>query len=398
MSTDQTPLQQFTPDPNRLFNNFRDFISGVTGRVLNTAASAGIDLEWLTQSPLNTQPDGDVWVYQYVEAYSKGSLGERYGFRDPRGKRPIRDGSPSPEVQFKTGIYVVGEPTDEIEHRISDIDNSRLITLFDTDVYAGYMSGFGFSERDVYVQRERVSAREVEAKGYGLGVPWFEVEAYDEDGNLSGLADGYFNPFSTVTKIIDWERGEDPPQQEVWKFGSRQKHESGDRYQISPPPKTPARERAKNATGKTAIINGFPVGSVLDGGRLRLKVEYRSPNRAKFTSRKQIIEGSGTPYQALSEGANLYKVRETDDQLIFSTKPPEGFDAPDPEDISPDAVGVETGTDEVTEILLDDDEPTEWVVETDKREDLPPDGRTGRMLGLYDPIVTRDIERGTDLI
>jgi hypothetical protein len=170
------------------------------------------------------------------------------------------------------------------------------------------MDGFDFQEKRTYTQEERVSAREVDQKGYGLGVPWFEVEAYDEDGSLEGYADGYYNPFSKEVTETVVERGEEPPQREVWRFGARHSHGSGDRYRIAPEPDTPARERAKQAAGKTAYINGQPVGSILQQGRIQLKTEYADPSRASNASRKQIIE-SGTPYQALIEGARLYKVR-----------------------------------------------------------------------------------------
>jgi len=397
MSSEQQPITEYTDEPDTLFGDIRDYVGGLYGRVQNTLADVGLDLDWWSKPPFNIQSDDDVWVYQYVVAYCKGDLGGRYDF-DPEGGQSVRKGSPSPEIQFKTGIYVLGEPTDELERRIRDIDNPRLVTLFNTDVYAGYMDGFGFSEKNTYIQREKVSAREVQQKGYGLGVPWFEVEAYDEEGKLSGVADGYFNPFSTETETTVIERGEEAPQQEEWDVGARQKHESGDRYQIAPEGGTQARKRAKAAQGKTAVINGFEVGSILDGGRIRLKVEHKSPARATYASRKDILSGSGTPYQALSEGANIYKVQETDDRVIFSTKKPSGFNAPDPDDISPDAVGVETEVDEVTRILLDDDEPTQYTVETDTRDGLGPSGRSGRMLGLYDPIVVRDIENGTELV
>jgi len=396
MSSNQRSLGDYVEDPNTLFGDVRDYVGGLYGRVQNTLADVGLDLGWWAKSPFNLDTDEDVWVYQYVVAYSEGNLGDRYDF-DPETGASVRKGSPSPEVQFKTGIYVFGEPTDPLERRFRDVDNPRLVTAFNTDVYAGYMEGFGFSEKNTYIQREKVSAREVQQKGYGLGVPWFEVEAYDADGDLSGYADGYYNPFTTETSSTTIERGEEIPQQETWQVGARQRHETGDRYQISPPGNTGARERAKAAQGKTAVINGFAVGSILDGGRIRLKVEHKNPSRATYASRKDILSGSGTPYQALSQGANIYKVQETDDRVVFTTKEPRGFDAPDPEDISPDAVGVEVEVDEVTRILLDDDEPTQFTVETDTRDDLP-GGGTGRMLGLYDPVVTRDIERETDLV
>lgn len=391
MSDNQTILDEWGDDPDRTPGGIRDHLTGLRGRIRNMVADAGLDTDWWGKSPFDLSLDEDIYVYQFVTAYSKGTLGDRYDFDGGKGKRPARTGSPSPEVQFKTGVYVIGEPTAKLERRIRDIDNGRLVTLFNTREYATYMAGFGFSERRTYTQRETVSAREVKQKDAALGMPWWEVEAYDKDGDLQGYADGRFNPFTTTTTIVDWERGSPIPDTEVWKVGKRHHHDSGDRYQISPPGNTGARDRAKAAAGKTAIINGFKVGSLLSGGRIRLKVEHASPSRAKYASRKDILGGSGTPYQALSQGANMYKIRETDDEVVFSTTKPRGFTAPDPDDIAPDAVGVETGSEEITDIILDDDEPTQFTVEYDN------DGNEGRFLGLYDPPVVRDIESGTVL-
>lgn len=390
MSGRQSTLRELTDSPDDPVGGLRSYLNGLYGRVRSRLGDLGLSLDWWGESPFDISTDRPIYVYQYVTAYTKSELGERYGFGKGRGDRSAREGSAAPEVQFKTGIYVLGQPTDGLERRIRDIDNPRLVTLFNTREYATYMEGFGFSEKNTYVQREEVSAREVQNKGYGLGVPWFEVEAYDEEGSLQGYADGFFNPFKTETTTIDYERGEEPPQHEVWKVGSRQYHDSGDRYQIAPPAKTGAKERAKNASGKVAYINGLPVGKVLGGGRIRLKVAYKNPARATYNDRATLLEQTGTPYQALSQGANIYKVQETDDRIVFSTKPPRDFDAPDAKDISPDAVGVEKTSEQVTQIIIDDDEPTQFTVETDEEE--------GRLLGLYDPPVVRNIDRGTELV
>jgi hypothetical protein len=387
MSGEQTQLVEYVGGEQ--FNqDIRDYLAGVAGTLRNTVRDLGFDLDWWGRDPFDPDVEGEIHVYQFVQAFSKGRLGDRYDFDS---QESARQGSPSPEVQIKTGIYVIGEPTDELKEHIRTISNPRTVTLFNTREYATYLAGFGFMERKTYTQSEEVSARDVRQKGYGLGVPWFEVEAYDEDGSLEGYADGYFNPFETETQTIRWEQGEEPPQHEVWKVGSRQSHETGDRYQLSPEGNTPAKDRAKAAAGKTVILNGFPIGSVLQGGRARLKTQYKNPNRAQYASRKQILEGSGTPYQALSKGANIYKVEETDDTLVFSTTEPErDYDPQPPEEISPDAVGVESGSREVTEILLDPDEPTQFVVETDEDQ--------GRLLGLYDPPVVREISEETSLV
>lgn len=387
---DQNTLTDYVEEPDALFGDVRDYVGDIYGTIRNRASTFGLDLDWLSDQPRDAEIDDseDIWVFQYVVAYSKGSLAQGYAWGDD--KAPVRDGSPSPEVQFKVGIYVVGEPTDDLKNRIRQIDNPRLVTLFNTDVYQGYMDGFGFEEKKEYEQNERVSAREVEQKGYGLGVPWFEVEAYDEDGSLEGYADGYLNPFSRDVVERVTERGAEPPQREIWQFSGRQSRGNGQyRYRVKPQGNTGAKERAKKIAGKDAYLNGHYVGSILSGGRFQLRVEYDNPNLASRASRKQIIE-SGTPYQALSEGANVYKVREESDKVIFSTTKPADWEADDPDQIDPDAVGVERQVEQVTEILIDEDEPTQFTVETDEND--------GRLLGIYSPIVVRDIERETDLL
>lgn len=391
----QQRIEDFVSGSSSVFDDVGDYLGGLYGRLRSGLSELGLDLDWLSQMPGEANsdigPDDELWVYQFVTVYSGGSLADGYPFSENTDHAGgVTAGSPSPEVQFKTGVYVLGEPEDAFERRLREVDNPRLRTLFNTGVYAGYMDGFGFTQKETYIQREEVSEREVAQKEYGLGTPWFEVEAYDEDGSLAGYADGYFNPFSTETQTERTVTGEEPPQSEVWKFGARQSHSSGDRYQISPPARTNARKRAKAAAGKTAYINGMAVGSILQRGRIRLKVEYANPERASYASRKQIIDQTGTPYQALSEGANLYKVKEDDNGVYFSTVEPQGFEAPDADAISPDAVGVEVTETVTTEIFVDEDDPTTFIVETDEQQ--------GRLLGLYNPVVARDITEGSDFV
>lgn len=378
-------------DPNALFNDAQDFLGGLVGRVQNRLRDVGIDLDWLSQSPREIDEPGDIWVYQFVVAYSKGALkGEKN-----RGERAL-EGSASPELQFKTGIYVIGEPTSDLENRFRTIDNPRLRNLFNTGPYAGYIDGFGFSESATYVQRESVSVREVEQKGVGLGVPWFEVEAYDEDGELSGLADGHFNPYSTVTIPGEPARGEAPPEQEVWSVRSalNKARGAGGQWDVGPSGRTGASERTRteDIRGKSVYIGPFEIGTVTKRGTAWLRRQYE--NGGQYADKATITSQSGIPPQALQKGANLYKYRETEDAIYLSTSEPADFSPTDPAEVRPTQTGIEGGAEDVTEVLLDDDEPTQFTVKTDKRENLPPDGHTGRLLGLYDPVVVRDITRG----
>lgn len=378
-------------DPNARFNDVRDYLGGLFGRIRNTLSDIGFDTTWWGKSPFEVEPAGDIWVYQYVVAYSKGKLGDRYQFGGSKGNRSTRRGSPSPELQFKTGIYVVGEPTDDLERRIRGVDNPRTRTLFNTREYESYLDGFLFTERREYVQRERVSAREVDQKGYGLGVPWFEVEAYDEDGRLEGYADGFFDPFTTETETITTTTGAPEPEQEVWRVqtGLNEARGAGGQWEIGPDPNTGARERAKRIRGKTVHVGPFDVGQVTKRGTTWLRREYAGAG--DYADKSTITSTSGIPAQALQKGAKLYKYRETEDAIYLSTtKPRTGFRPLSSEDISADAVGVETTSEEVTSILLDDDEPTTFTVESDESD--------GRLLGLYDPPVVRDIANGTVVV
>lgn len=391
--SEQVGLDRFV-DPDSTLGGINDYLSGLYGRIRNRVQDVGLNLDWWGESPFDVDSDDDVWVYQYVVAYSKGDLGDSYAFDPNVGANSVRKGSPSPEIQFKTGIYVLGQPTEDLERRFREVDNPRLVTLFDTREYAGYMTGFGFSRKETYIQREAVSAREVEQKGYGLGVPWFEVEAYDEEGNLEGYADGFLNPFTTETTIEEWQTGAEPPQQEIWRVrtGLKRNRGTGGQWEIGPTASTKAskRVRSDSVVGKDVYIGPFRIGTVTSRGTVWLRREY-GERGGEYDDKATIISRSGIPSQALQKGARLYKYRETDSSIHLSTtRPPTGYQPVDPEAVDPNAVGVETGSEQITEILLDDYEPTQFTVETDDD--------AGRLLGLYNPPVVRDIENGTELV
>jgi hypothetical protein len=380
---DDYGVEAYPDDP---FGDVRDWISGIAQTVRSEIQ--GIAPDWWGRDPSDIE--GDIWVYQYVVAYSKGTLRDGYAWDADKGKSPRRQGSPSPEVQFKVGIYVKGEPTTDLIKRLRDIDVYRLVTAFDTREYSGYMSGFGFETRKTYVQEEEVSLREVEQKGYGLGVPWFEVEAYDEDGSLEGWADGFFDPFTKETRTERHERGGDPPEQEVWRVRTGlNESRSVPSWEIGPKQNTPAAQRARNAKGKDVYIGPFQIGTVTKRGTTWLRSRYTG--RGKYTDKATITSRSGIPPQALQKGTKLYKFRETDDAVYLSTtKPARGWRPTDPASVSPDDVRREVTVEEVTTVLLEDDEPTEFTIETDENR--------GRLLGLYSPPVVRDIERETRLV
>lgn len=389
---DQASLSRFA-DPDYVEGGIKDIVKGVYGQIRNTLEDIGLDTDWMGQQPYDVagDTDEDIWVYQYVTAYSKGSQAEGYAFDADKGKRPTNNGSPSPEVQFKTGIYVIGEPTDELQNRIKSVDNGRLRYVFNSGPYAGYMDGFGFQEKREYVQLQPVSAREVDDKGVSLGEPWFEVEAYDENDSLEGFADGTFNPFSTRTSIEEWTVGQDAPEQEVWRVRTKlnRARNANGQWEVGPRQNTGASERARNAQGKSVYLGPYEIGKITSRGTVWLRREY--DRQGPYADKATITSQSGIPPQALQKGAKLYKYREDDDGVYLSTtKPATGFDAIDPDAISGDQTGSETRSREVTEILLDEDESTQFIVLTDENQ--------GRLLGLYDPVEVRDVEQQTTLI
>lgn len=389
---DQSSLSRFA-DPDYVESGITNIVKGVYGQIRNTLEDIGLDTDWMGQQPYDVaaDTDEDIWVYQYVTAYSKGTQAEGYAFDADKGDRQTNDGSSSPEVQFKSGIYVIGEPTDELQNRIKSVDNGRLRYVFNSGIYAGYMDGFGFQEKREYVQLQPVSAREVDDKGVSLGEPWFEVEAYDDDGGLEGFADGTFNPFSTRTSIEEYTVGQEPPEQEVWRVRTtlnRARNANG-QWEIGPRQNTGASERARNAQGKSVYIGPYEIGKITSRGTVWLRREY--DRQGPYADKATITSQSGIPPQALQQGTRLFKYREDDDAVYLSTtEPATGFDAIDPDAISGDQTGSETRSREVTEILLDEDESTQFIVLTDENQ--------GRLLGLYDPVEVRDVEQQTTLI
>lgn len=313
---------------------------------------------------------------------STGVLRWQYSTTYEWGKRDQSTGDTEiGEIQFRTTIYTVTDPSDEVKNYLTNTTHHRLRALFETTrTYDGYISGFNPIRKTTNTENaEPVGQDEIPATG--LGVPTYSVEIYDiDDGSLLGYSKGYSLDFGANERITTTA---DAPN-EVWRMSDF--NDSRGDYEIKPRAYSNARKRAKNAAGKVAYINGMPIGEITSRGTVWLKKQYVNPDQNQYRSRSYITSNTGTPYQALSPGSKLYKVNEDDGGVYFSTTEPQGFDAVDPDDVDPDATG-RTYREEVL-ALRDDNEPTEFVITEDEA--------ISWALGRYDAVTTRTIDRGTD--
>ena len=378
MSDDQSRLDRWTSIGG---DRVQSFFDAARDSLRSRLDPYDISLDWLGKSPFQLSygaqapsdvDDDRIWRFQQMASYNyvRGSTDD-----------PPYVGN----VQFKIITHHRGPVPERMRERLRDVDNPRLRYLFDTDEYAGYMSGFNFFEKGTNYEHETVALDEV--PDVGLGIPTWEVEVYDEDGQLQGAADGYLNPYTTED-VTEEERvvSERTPAPEEWTIFS--KNEARGTYEFGPEGGTPARERAKNLD-KTVYINGQPVSGLGTRGTGELRMDYERPSQAKYTDRETITETTGTPYQALSLNANLYKVRETEDKILLSTTKPRGFTPVPDEEIDPATEGYDLIENIITELRIDDAEPTQFVVENDP-DDI------GWALGKFEPPVVRDINKGID--
>jgi len=343
-----------------LIERSRDAVSDIT-------PDLGVPLGQFTTRAGELSDDTGVLRYQYSTTYE---YAQRSGDDVEYG-----------DVQFRTTLYTLTDPSDDVKRYLKNTTHHRLRALFDTTTeYDGYMTGFNFMRKHSNTENARPVGQD-EIPATGLGVPNFSVEVYDPDGDLAGYSTGYSLDFGVHETTISTPSA---PDQETWKITKGRVTSGTRRYQLGPK-STPSRKRAANIKGKTIYINGFPTGTVVQDGRAWLTKEHQRPGAATYRSRRYIIDNSGTPYQALSPGSNLYKVAENDSELYFSTVEPQGFDAVDPDDVDPDATGVD-----ITKASLDllEDEPTEFVVTADVPDPWA--------LGKYNATLSKTIRTGTD--
>lgn len=332
------------------------------------SSGLGVDLDLFGARPGELDDDVGVLRYQYSTTF------DYFTNRGSRGDTDIG------QVQFRTTLYTLADPSDEVKEYIKGVNHLRLHALFDTGKYKGYMTGFEFIDRSENEEEGELVGRD-EIPATGLGVPNFSCEVYDEDGQLVGHSTGYSMDFGVHQQ--DTITGDDAPEGEVWQV--RSFNQSRGDYEVSPDARTPARERAKGAQGKTVYINGAPVGSVTSRGTVWLTKEHQRPGAATYRSRKWLTDNTSTPYQALSPGSQVYKVNETGDGLYFSTVKPRDFDAVAAEQVDEDA----TQTIETEAVMdLDEDEPTTFVVTEDEADEWA--------LGKRNLTQTVEVERKQD--
>lgn len=366
-----TELFEGIPTPRDIIDQFRKNVDDVSDAL-------GIDLEWFGRQPGDVEEeygDEDIVRYQYMTQYIFSAN------RGPAGWRDRGSGYP---VQFKSIVYMVGDPPDDMQRYLRETHNGRLRTLFNTGPYStpppGYMDNFDFWEKSTSTEGPHPVGID-EVPDTGLGVPRWEVEVYFDDRDMAGYAHGWSSDFG-----IEEEEVETPePGEETWHI-TGWNPSRGD-YQISPPGATAARERAKNIQGKRLFINGFPVGTIDSEGRAWLKKSYANPARQEYTDRATIIEQSGTPYQALSKGVNLYKVQETSGGIYLSTVSPRGFTPEDADAIDPEATGRKGLVEKLT---IDPSDPTQFFIEQDEN-------RRGA-LGRYPDGDAREIKQESDFV
>lgn len=367
MSGSQTGLNNFAGSLLRRPGNYA-IVQRVKDAVTGIANSLGLPVDLFGARPGEIDDDTAVGRYQYSTVY-------QFFTRDPAtGDTEVGN------VQFRTTLYTLTPPGDDVKEYIKTVNHLRLHTLFDSGVYEGYMTGFDFASKESNESDFQVVGKD-EIPATGLGVPNFSCEVYDEDDELVGHARGYSMDFGVQQNQV--QTGADAPQQEQWTVSSFNQAR-GD-YEVAPEPRTEARQRAKNASGKVAYINGIPIGTITSRGTVWMTKEHERPGAATYRSRKYITNNTSTPYQALSPGSNLYKVRETTDGLYFSTVEPSDFDAIDASSVDADAT---QNIDTESVMALDEDEETIFVVVEDVSDQWA--------LGKYTNSTTVEIDRETD--
>lgn len=352
--------------------NRSDIADRVRDEVSDLLDVWGLDPEYVGMGPDDLDDDQGAFRYQYTSEYIfSREKGQGFGGRN--------SGYP---VQFKTIIYTTMPVTDDLERYLIDTHNARLRTLFNTDEYESYMDGFDFWEKvtDVEGKDGSVIVPPDDVPETGIGIPRWEVEVYYD--TIAGAASGYSLDFEIEETEDDTP---DAPQNEVWKI--RSKNTARNDYEIGPKPSTRASERGRNLNGKTVYIAGKQVGKVTSRGTVWMSIDYERPGATKYKSRRQVLDETPVNYQSLSKGANLYKVSEDEDSVYLVTDEPVNFNPADPDTVDPSATGEREMTLQIRDPAAT---KTTFVVKQDEN--------IGGALGLYDPIVQRDIVEGTNFL
>lgn len=352
------PADVYGEPPARLENELERF--GLTPEVVGKTPEE-IDSRWLT----------NIYRYQFFSEYLYEA-----------GNPADDDETEVAPIQWRTSIFTIGHPSQALIDFIADHIHGRQKTLFDTGIYQDYFSNWmPFEDYHQNVEGpRRVGPNDVEA---ALGVPFFELEIYDEDDNLRGEARGYADPFRLEEVETD-----EPPQRVPWNIRYNPNRRGGT-YEFAP---SQAEARRLAGFRKTVSLNGRYIGRLQkskDRG-VYLSKEYATKDKTfadqhngmQMWSRQKFIDEDVFPYQAVMRGGKVWKIRETDDHIaLVATKPDDDFT--DPGEVDESATGTS-----VYELLLSPD--------VDTRFEVREDNKIYGALGKYNPPFEREIDEETE--
>lgn len=321
----------------------------------------GLDEDWVGKQPEEVPGDREYYRFQFNKVFF---------FPVSDGARGDTEIAP---IEFRTHVdWVGGRPDPRLREYLREEANPRLRALFDTGRYQMWMTNFNFVKQSGYTELEEVAADEVS----NLGVPKWDVTVR-KNGRVQGEANGFLDPFRLAREA---ETEGEAPAQEVWNITGV--NTARDAYQIAPPGRSGARERAKEVRGKSVYLNGKYIGDVVKDGRVWLKLEYQGGQTYRGQwSREAIVGNTDATYSAIRDGGNAYKTRETPDEvyLVTAQARPDDFEAVDPSAVDPSDTGFITRE----RIQMDlDYEGTDFHVRTDQ----------GPLLGKFTPPVYRRVE------
>ena len=266
------------------------------------------------------------------------------------------EGSEVGKIELRARTWTYSTALTDTQKKVVKQTAHRAATVFDTTKqssgYAGYLSGFNpihpsseWEEPTQSWEGEIVGdAGDMDAQAGRLD---WNVEIYDKNGRLSGVAQGVAHPWTTETETKEKQ----PPQEEYRLVRQKSRGE----YEIKPFVRGPGQasnqsKRAKNVLGgKNIYVNDKPVGTWRNArGTGAVKLDYTRPpeiNGRKAYDRARLIEETAATPQSIADGGRLYKVEETEQALYFVTaaRKPENFDPAGMDDVGPNE-----GTESIT--------------------------------------------------
>lgn len=275
----------------------------------------------------------------------------------PPGSRDETEVAP---IQFRTILYTIGMPDEDLCDYLKRVAHPRQRYLDDSPECNHWISGFGpFDSMDPPNTEgpELVGIDELRQQHIArLCVPIYQTEIYDENENLRQRAAGYIRPFTLIRHETP-----DPPQHVRWNIRpNTTSRGSGEAYELAP-----IGDEATRLAGlqKLVFLDDNYIGQ-LQAPRDRgvyFRVEYaRAPTENGFTKwdRQRFIDEGIFHPNAIARGGAVWKVGETEDTISLRSTKPSEFD---PDEIETDATGAD-----VTELALVDDNPTTFDVREDE--------------------------------